>query len=93
MNKRVVITGAGVIHSLGFDVMAFWDNIKKGKNGVSLVTRFGTEKYDAKVAAEIKGFEPTDYIDKKEARRMDRFTQYAMAAAKAAFESSGLNME
>lgn len=93
MKKRVVITGMGVVHSLGCGLDVFWNAIRDGRNGISLVTKFDTSNYDAKVAAEIKNFEPTDYIDKKEAKRMDVFTQYALAAAKMAFEMSGLDME
>ncbi len=93
MKKRVVITGMGVVHSLGFGVDSFWNSIKEGKSGISLLTKFDTTNYEAKVAAAINGFEPTDYIDKKEAKRMDIFTQYAMAAARMAMETSGLDME
>ena len=93
MKKRIVITGMGVVHSLGSGLDRFWDSIRNGKNGISLVTKFDTSDYEAKVAAEIKDFEPADFIDKKEAKRMDSFTQYAMAAAKMAFEMSGLDME
>lgn len=93
MKRRVVITGAGVIHSLGFTVEKFWDSIKEGKSGINLVTKFDTSNYETKVGAEIKDFEPTNYIDKKEAKRMDTFTQYAMAATKMAIESSGIKFE
>ncbi len=93
MKKRVVITGMGVVHSLGFGLNDFWNSIREGKNGISLLSKFDTANHDAKVAAEIKNFMPTDYIDRKEAKRMDVFTQYAMAAAKMAFEMSGLDME
>jgi len=93
MKKRVVITGMGVVHSLGFGVDEFWKSVCEGKNGISLVTKFDTASFDAKVAAEIKNFQPTDYIDKKEVKRMDVFTQYAMAAAKMAIEMSGIDME
>lgn len=93
MKKRVVITGMGVVHSLGFGAKTFWDSIKEGKCGISTVAKFDVTNFDSKVAAEIKGFEPTAYIDKKEAKRMDTFTQYAMAAAKMAIEDSGLNLE
>ncbi len=93
MKKRVVITGMGVVHSLGLGLENFWNSICEGKNGISLITKFDTTNYDAKVASEIKNFEPTDYIDKKEAKRMDVFTQYALAAAKMAIEMSGLDME
>ncbi len=93
MKRRVVITGMGVVHSLGLGVENFWNSIKEGRSGISLITNIDTENLEAKVAAEIKEFNPTVYIDKKEARRMDSFTQYAMAAAKMAMEMSGLNME
>lgn len=93
MKKRVVITGMGVVNSLGFDVDSFWNSIKAGKSGISLLTKFDTTNFDAKVAATISNFEPTDYIDKKEAKRMDIFTQYAMTAAKLAMEMSCLDME
>lgn len=93
MSKRVVITGAGVISALGFGLDQFWANIKEGKNGISTVTRFDITDFPTKVAAEIKDFEPTNYIDKKEARRMDRFTQYALAAAKLAIEMSAIDFK
>lgn len=93
MKNRVVITGMGVVHSLGFGVENFWNAIKEGKSGITLLSKFDTSNFEAKVAAEIKGFEPTDYIDKKEAKRMDVFTQFAMAAAKMAMEMSGIDME
>lgn len=93
MKKRVVITGMGVLQSLGFGLESFWSAIKEGKCGISNIERFDAIGFDTKIAAEIKGFEPTAYIDKKEAKRMDLFTQYAMAAAKMAMEMSGLKME
>lgn len=93
MNKRVVITGAGVVSSLGFGVDKFWASIKEGKCGISTVTKFDITNFPTKVAAEIKDFNPTEYIDKKEAKRMDVFTQYAMAATKMAMEQSGIDLE
>ncbi len=93
MKKRVVITGMGVISSLGFGVNEFWNSIKEGKSGISSIERFDATNFTAKVAAEIKDFDPTNYIDKKEAKRMDRYTQYAMAAAKFAVEDSGLDLD
>jgi 3-oxoacyl-[acyl-carrier-protein] synthase II len=93
MKKRVVVTGVGVVHSLGLGLECFWNAIKEGKSGISLLTKFDTSCFDAKVAAEIKDFEPTAYIDKKEAKRMDVFTQYALAAARMAMDMSGLKME
>lgn len=93
MKRRVVITGAGVVSSLGMGLENFWNSIKEGKSGISVVTRFDITNYSTKVAAEIKNFDPTMYIDKKEAKRMDRFTQYAMAAAKMAFDMSGIELD
>lgn len=93
MKRRVVITGAGVIHQLGYGVEDFWNAVKDGKSGISNITKFDTTNFETKVGAEIKDFEPTKYIDKKEAKRMDTFTQYAMAAAKMAVENSGVKFE
>jgi len=93
MSQRVVVTGLGVISSLGFDIDSFWDSIKNGKNGIKTVERFDITEYPTKVAAEIVDFDPTNYIDKKEARRMDRFTHFALAAAKLAIEDSKLNFD
>lgn len=93
MKKRVVITGAGVVSSLGLGVNQFWNAIKEGKNGISEVTRIDVSNLSTKVAAEIKDFDPSEYIDKKEARRMDRYNQFAMAAAKMAVEDSKLDLE
>jgi 3-oxoacyl-[acyl-carrier-protein] synthase II len=93
MKKRVVITGMGVVTSLGMGVDDFWNSIKEGKNGISLLTKFDSTNFPTKVAAEVKDFEPSDFIDRREAKRMDRFTQFAMAAAKMAIEQSGLNFD
>ncbi|MFA6309703.1 MAG: beta-ketoacyl-ACP synthase II [Clostridia bacterium] len=93
MERRVVITGMGTITSLGTKVDEFWDAIKEGKNGISKVERFDTTNYVTKVAAEIKDFEPSDYMDRKEAKRMDRYIQFAMAASKTAVENSKLDIE
>lgn len=93
MSKRVVITGMGVVHSLGFGLDSFWSSIKEGKCGISMISRFDATDFDTKIAAEIKDFEPTAFMDKKEAKRMDLFNQYAMAAVKMAMEMSGLKME
>ncbi|NLL06181.1 MAG: beta-ketoacyl-ACP synthase II [Clostridiaceae bacterium] len=93
MKKRVVITGMGVVSSLGIGVDNFWNSIKEGKNGISSVTKIDVSNMSCKVAAEIKEFDPTQFIDKKEAKRMDKYTQYAIAAAKIAVESSGLDLE
>lgn len=91
--KRVVVTGVGAVTPIGNDANTFWNNIKAGVNGVDYVTAFDTTEFKTKIAGEIKDFEPTDYIDKKEVRKMDRFTQFAMVAASEAVENSGLDME
>ena len=93
MKKRVVVTGMGVISSLGLNINDFWNAIKEGRSGISLVERFDTSDLPTKVAAEIKNFEPTDFINKKEAKRMDRYTQYAIAATQQAMEQAAFNME
>ena len=91
MNKRrVVITGLGVISPVGIGKDQFFNSLKEGYCGIDMVTRFDTENFDTKIAAEVKNFEPADYIDKKEARRMDRFTQYAIAATKLAYADAEL---
>jgi 3-oxoacyl-[acyl-carrier-protein] synthase II len=93
MKKRVVITGMGVISALGNELNKFWESIKNGECGISKVTSFDVSNMSSKVAAEIRDFDPTLYIDKKEARRMDRFTQFAMAATKMAVDMSNLDVE
>jgi 3-oxoacyl-[acyl-carrier-protein] synthase II len=90
-DRRVVITGAGVISSLGLNLEDFWENIKAGKNGITLVERFDTENLPTKVAAEIKDFDPEQFMDRKDAKRLDRFCQFAVAAAYEAYEKSGLD--
>lgn len=87
--KKVVITGMGVISPVGNDMETFWASIKAGKSGLGPVTRFDASNMDAKVAAEVKGFDPTQYMDKKDARKMALFTQYAVAAAVQAWRDAG----
>ncbi|ACL75066.1 beta-ketoacyl-ACP synthase II [Ruminiclostridium cellulolyticum] len=93
MKKRVVITGAGVVSSLGFGLDQFWGSIKEGKNGISEMTGIDVSEMSTKVGAEIKDFDPTLFIDKKEARRMDRYNQFAMAASKMAVENAKLDLD
>ncbi len=93
MKKRVVITGAGVVSSLGFGLEQFWGSIKEGRNGISEITRIDVSEMSTKVGAEIKDFDPTLFIDKKEARRMDRYNQFAMAASKMAVENAKLDLD
>ncbi len=91
--KRVVVTGMGVITPIGNNMKDFWSNIKKGTTGFGPITYFDTTDYRAKLAAEVKDFKASDYMDGKSARRMEKFCQYAVAATKEAIESSGLNLE
>lgn len=93
VNKRVVITGLGIISPLGNDVNTFWNHLIAGKSGVGNITHFDTTDYAVKIAAEVKDFDPLNYIDKKEARRMDRFVQFAVAAAKEALKHAELDMD
>ncbi|MFC3884857.1 beta-ketoacyl-ACP synthase II [Bacillus songklensis] len=90
MKKRVVITGIGAITPLGLTAKSTWDNIKKGKSGVGFLTQVDSSIYNVKAAAEVKGFKPEEYMDVKEARRMGRFTQFAVAASKMAVEDARL---
>ena len=88
--KRVVITGLGAITPIGNDVETTWESMKNGVCGIDTITRFDVSTTKAKVAAEVKDFDPTKYIDKRECRRMDLFCQYALAAAAQAVEDSGI---
>ena len=90
--NRVVITGMGAITPIGKSVDEFWQSCKEGKVGIDHITEFDTTDYKAKLAASVKDFEPKDYMDPKSARRMERFAQFAVAAAKEAFEDAGLDM-
>ncbi|OCA84268.1 beta-ketoacyl-[acyl-carrier-protein] synthase II [Bacillus sp. FJAT-27225] len=89
-NRRVVVTGVGAVTPLGNDAETTWKNIIAGKSGVGPLTRVNADEYPAKVAAQINDFNPESYMEKREARKMDRFTQYAIAASKMAVEDSGL---
>jgi 3-oxoacyl-[acyl-carrier-protein] synthase II len=91
--KRVVVTGMGVISPLGNTVSEFWQNLVAGKNGIDFITRFDASEYETRFAGEVKDFQAENYIDRKEARRMDLFTQYAIAAAENAVKQAGLNFE
>lgn len=91
--KRVVITGVGVVSPVGNNAEIFWNSIKTGQSGVDLVTRFNTDDMTCKVAAEVKDFSTDGYIEKKEAKRMDLFTQYGVVAAKMALEDSKLDIK
>ena len=93
MKRRVVVTGMGAVTPIGNSVDEFWKSVKEEKIGFAPISRFDTTEYKAKIAAEVKDFNPEDYMDKKAARRMELFCQYAVAAAKQAMDDSGINME
>lgn len=93
MGERVVVTGIGVVSPLGLDVPSTWQGLVSGRSGVGLITRFDPEPLETKFAAEVKNFEPTKYMDAKEARRMERFVQFAVAASLEAVESARLKID
>jgi len=92
-DRRIVVTGLGAITPIGNNAPSFWDNLIKGRGGVGTVTRFDIEPFDTKIAAEVKGFDATQHIEPKEARRMDLFTQYGVVAADEAIRDSGLQID
>ncbi len=93
MRTRVVVTGLGVITPIGNDVESFWNGIKNKEVGIGPITYFDTTDYKCKIAAEVKDFDPKAYMDNKTARRMERFSQFAVAAADQALKQSGLELE
>lgn len=93
MKKRVVVTGIGAISPVGNDAATTWENVLAGKSGIGPLTRLDPEQYSAKVAAEVKDFDVEKYIEKKEARKMDRFTHYAVGAALMAVDDANLKID
>ncbi len=91
--RRVVVTGMGAITPIGLNVDEFWSSVKASKVGIGPITQFDASEYKAKLAAEVKDFNAKDYMDPKTAKRMERFSQFAVAAAKEAIEQAGLDME
>ncbi|MCH7488738.1 MAG: beta-ketoacyl-ACP synthase II [Chloroflexi bacterium] len=89
--RRVVITGMGAVTPLGLTVDDYWQGLVEGKSGIDWITVVDTANYPAKVSGEVRGFEPEQYMDRKEARRMARFSQFAVAAARQAYDDSGLS--
>ncbi|MGB8957073.1 MAG: beta-ketoacyl-ACP synthase II [Tumebacillaceae bacterium] len=92
MKKRVVITGMGVISPVGNDVESFWNSLINGHSGIRRIDRFDVSELSSQIGALVRDFNPEDFFDKKEARKMDRFVQYAMVAAREALKQSGLNI-
>jgi 3-oxoacyl-[acyl-carrier-protein] synthase II len=93
MNKRVVVTGIGAISPIGIGKEKFWNALKEGVVGIDKVTHFDASEYTTQIAGEVNDFDPTEFIGKKEAKRMDRFTQFGVAAAKLALEDSHIDVE
>ncbi|MBQ0022433.1 MAG: beta-ketoacyl-ACP synthase II [Prevotellaceae bacterium] len=91
--KRVVVTGLGALTPLGNTVEESWENLKAGKSGAGPITHFDASQFKTQFACEVKGFNSADFIDRKESRKMDIYTQYAIAAAKMAIADSGMNLE
>lgn len=91
--KRVVVTGLGALTPLGSNLNTYWDNLVKGVSGAGPITKFDPEKFKTKFACEVKDYDPNNYFDRKEARKMDLFTQYALITAEEAMQDSGLNLE
>ncbi|MCQ2348279.1 MAG: beta-ketoacyl-ACP synthase II [Paludibacteraceae bacterium] len=91
--KRVVVTGMGVLTPVGNDLASMWDAMKAGKSGATDITAFDSTLYKTHFACEVKGFDPTPLLDRKEARKLDRFAQFAVWTAKQALDDSGLNLE
>jgi 3-oxoacyl-[acyl-carrier-protein] synthase II len=91
--KRVVITGLGAITPIGNTLAEYWDGLVSGKNGIGTITHFDAAKHDCRIAGEIKNFDPLAYLEKKEAKRMDRFAQLAVCASKQAIADSGLKID
>lgn len=93
MERRVVITGMGLVTPVGNNINEFWENIKNGKHGIGKITHFDTSDSKVKIAAELKNFEPEKVLDKKEIRRLEPFSVYALYAAQEAVDNSGLDLE
>lgn len=93
MDHRVVITGLGVLSPIGLTLNTYWDALCAGQSGIGPITRFDVTDFPAKIAGELKDFIPTDYLDRKDVKRMDDYVKYAVAATKMAFEDSGINLD
>jgi len=90
VKKRVVVTGLGIISPIGNDVSTFWENLLNGVSGVGVIKAFDTEGFPTRIAAEVLDFDPLNYFNNKESKRMDRVTMLGIAAAQEAIENSGL---
>jgi len=93
LTNRVVITGMGTVSPLGLDVPSLWEALVSGRSGVDRISLFDSETFETRIAAEVKGFEATDYIDRKDARHMDRYTHFAVVASTQAVEQAGIKVD
>ncbi|NLE33507.1 MAG: beta-ketoacyl-[acyl-carrier-protein] synthase II, partial [Bacteroidales bacterium] len=91
--RRVVVTGMGALTPIGNNLQEYWKGLVEGASGAALITHFDTSKFKTKFACEIKNYNPADYFDRKESRKMDRYTQYAHIAADEAVKDAGLDPE
>ena len=91
--KRVVVTGLGAITPLGNDVASYWNGLVNGVSGADLITKFDSEKFKTRFACEVKGFDALEFIDRRDARKMDLFSQYAVVSADEALQDAGLSGE
>ena len=91
--KRVVVTGLGALTPIGNNIEQYWDGLKEGKSGSAPITYFDTEKFKTKFACELKNFDSQNYFDRKEARKLDKFAQYALISSDEAIIDSGLDLE
>src|SRR5699024_11348367 len=90
--KRVVVTGLGALTPIGNTIPEYWEGLKNGKSGSAPITYFDTEKFKTKFACEIKNFDPLDFLDRREVRRMDRFAQYAIVSSDEAIKDANLDI-
>ena len=93
MDRRVVVTGLGAITPIGNNVEEFWKGIREGKCGIDNITAFDATDFKVKLAAEVKNYNPEEYFERREAKRLDKFSQYAIIAAREAWKDSGLDKE
>ena len=91
--KRVVVSGLGALTPIGNDIKSYWDGLKSGVSGADKITYFDTSKFKTQFACELKGYDPMNFFDRKESRRLDRFSQYAIVSSDEAIKDSGINSE
>ena len=91
-NRRVVITGIGALTPIGNNLQEYWENLIKGVSGAAPITRFNAKEFKTQFACEVKNFNPTDFLDRKESRKLDIFSQYALVVAEEAIKQSNLRM-